>query len=75
MIQVIKYACCDKIFAACHEPHCYTDTDWLKNLKQYVRRGDKVEMIHGGNGLQMGQCECNELVKSKDLNLFSKATQ
>lgn len=44
MIQTIKYKCCGKIFAACREPECYTDADWLKNLKQYVQKGHTVEM-------------------------------
>jgi len=63
MIQTIKYKCCGKIFAACCEPECYTDSDWLKSLKQYVKRGDKVEMMPSGQGFQFGKCECSEVEK------------
>lgn len=71
MIQVIKYKCCGNIFAACCEPDCYTDTDWLKDLRKYVKRGDKVEMIPRGNGLQFKKCECNKKANTQQLNLFS----
>jgi hypothetical protein len=60
MIQVVKYKCCGKIFAACHEPYCYTDSDWLKNLKKYVERGDTVEMIEHGVKFEFGKCECSK---------------
>lgn len=66
MIQVIKYKCCGNIFAACCEPDCYTDTNWLKDLKNYVESGDKVEMIPSGEGLQFKRCECKKQSKSKE---------
>lgn len=74
MIQILKYKCCGKIFAACCEPDCYTDKDWLKNLKIYVNRGDKVEMIENGSGFKFGKCECKELPKIEEPNLFSALT-
>lgn len=58
MIQVIKYKCCGEVFAACIEPECYTDKDWLENLKVYVNRGDKVEMVEDAN-VKFGRCKCN----------------
>lgn len=70
MIQVIKYKCCGTVFAACCEPDCYTDSEWLKNLKKYVNRGDKVEMIERGT-LKFGKCECQEKVKIETPDLFS----
>ncbi|OBW43523.1 hypothetical protein AB670_00053 [Chryseobacterium sp. MOF25P] len=66
MIQVIKYKCCGNIFAACCEPECYTDMDWLKELKKYVERGNKVEMIPNGGVLQFKRCECEKESKSKE---------
>ena len=45
MIQTIKYKCCGKVFAACTEPECYIDEDWLNELKEYVKQGNKVEMV------------------------------
>ena len=68
MIQVIKYPCCGKIFAACTEPECYTDNDWLKSLKKYVKQGYQVGMIEGGKGkLRFEICDCK-----KDVNLFKE---
>ena len=66
MIQVIKHKCCGKIFAACCEPDCYTDKEWLKNLRKYAKRGDSVQMIESGKGLKLEKCLCN-----KQLNLFN----
>lgn len=45
IVQVLKYKCCGKIFAACREPECYTDKDWHRNLRKDVKDGHKVEMI------------------------------
>jgi hypothetical protein len=66
MIQAIKYKCCDKHFAACIVPECYTDKDWLKDLRKYVLAGHEVEMVENGN-LKFGDCKC----KDKD-NLFTE---
>jgi len=63
MIQTIKYKCCGKIFAACYEPDCYTDKDWLKNLKEYVNRGDIVGLTD--EKIQFGKCECNKSKQQK----------
>jgi len=57
MIQVIKYRCCGKVFAACCEPDCYTDKDWLKSLKKYADRGDKIETVENGTW-KFEKCEC-----------------
>lgn len=64
-IQVIKHPCCDKIFAACVEPDCYTDLDWVKELKKYVIQGKKVDLIEQGQGLQFGKCDCKEKQQPK----------
>jgi len=71
MIQVIKYKCCGNIFAACCEPDCYTDKDWLKDLKKHVQRGCKVEMIQSGEGLKFKKCDCKKEPKNKEVNLFN----
>lgn len=70
MIQVIKRQCCGSVFAACHEPYCYTDKDWLRNLKQYVNRGDKVEMVESADLHFGGKCQCNEVAKIDQPTLF-----
>lgn len=66
MIQVVKKKCCGAIFAACLEPHCYTDKEWLKELKKYVNRGDKVEVIKKED-FKFGGCECDKIKKQEDL--------
>lgn len=71
MIQIVKTKCCGSVFAACIEPDCYTDKDWLKNLKKYVNRGDKVEMVENGTFKFGGKCNCNDVVKTEQLNLFN----
>ena len=65
MIQVVKSKCCGTIFAACIEPECYTDKDWLKNLKNYVNRGDKVEMIESGTLQSIKKCDCDVVLMTK----------
>jgi len=70
MIQVIKYQCCDQAFAACCEPECYTEKDWLKDLRKYALRGDKIELIEHGD-LKLGRCKCKEEAP-KVLDLFSE---
>ena len=67
MIQVVKYKCCGSGFAACVEPECYTNKDWLKNLKQYVKEGHKVEMVES---FTFEICKCNE-VKKEEIKLPS----
>jgi len=69
MVQVIKYSCCNNIFAACMEPHCYTDKEWLRDLRKYVLKGSKVEMI-SSHDLQFKSCTCKE--DSKQLSLEIK---
>ena len=58
MIQCIKCKC-GKIFAACLEPHCYTDSDWTKELAKYVKKGCTVEMKERGNWT-MESCDCDK---------------
>jgi hypothetical protein len=57
-IEVIKYKCCGKIFAACREPHCHTEKDWLLKKREYVLSGDTAEMVEGN--VQFGNCECKQ---------------
>lgn len=64
-IQIIKYKCCGKVFAACCEPECYTDSEWLKNLKKYVLKGHTVEMAESTT---FGKCECVKPEKKKKTN-------
>lgn len=77
MVQIIKYKCCGKVFAACSAPECYTDKQWLKDLKKYVSRGEIVEMQEDNN-IRFGKCSCidkdiSNQPKIKQLDLFSLA--
>lgn len=69
MIQIVKYKCCEKVFAACSEPECYTDKIWLNNLREYINRGDIVKMVENME-LNFGKCVCKE-TKLEQLNLFN----
>ena len=53
MVQVIKYNCCNNIFAACHEPRCYTSLQWQKATKGY-----QVEMLEIKD-VKFNKCKCN----------------
>ena len=57
MLQVIKYKCCGAIYAACQEPDCYTEKEWIKHLKKSVKAGDIVQMIEPKT-LEFGRCKC-----------------
>ncbi len=48
---------CGACFAACVEPMCYTDKDWLKSLRKYVKEGAKVEVIPCAD-FRLEQCTC-----------------
>lgn len=58
-VQIIKYKCCGKIFAACREPECYTDIEWQRDLRKYSKRGDIVETLPSAD-FQFGKCECKK---------------
>ena len=69
MIQTIKYACCDNIFAACREPECYTESSWLKDIKKYAKQGCKIELVES---CVFGVCKCKKSkTKKEEPNLFN----
>ena len=71
MVQVIKYSCCEKIFAACREPECYSDPAWLKSIKRSALQGDTIELLESGN-VQFGLCECKKKNSITQPHLFSE---
>ena len=71
MIQVIKTKCCGKVFAACREPECYTDTEWTRELSKYVKKGNVVEMVGSGHDFKFETCDCANIAITKEPNLFS----
>ena len=68
-IQVLKCKCGAK-YAACVEPDCYVDSDWLKDLGKCLKEGGTVEMSESET-FRFEQCKCNEQSVSDEPNLFS----
>ena len=63
--QVIVCKCGAK-FAACVEPHCYTEKDWQKDLRKYVNEGCTVEMVDCAS-FRFEKCRCKE-IKAANIN-------
>jgi len=63
LTQVVRYKCCDKIFAACVEPHCYSEADWQRDVRKHIKQGCRVEMIKGK--VKFGTCVCAENNQTK----------
>ncbi len=68
--QVIKCKC-GSIFAACLEPHCYTDSDWQRDLRKYVKQGNLVEILDCSS-FNFEKCKCKEVKEenSSQASLF-----
>jgi hypothetical protein len=67
-IQIIRCKC-GKPFAACREPECYTEKEWMKDLRKYVQEGCTVEMIDSGVGnLSLEKCVCVKAEKNINPN-------
>lgn len=50
---------CNAIIAASHEPNCYTDIDWIMNLRQDVlNNGCTVEYVDDANSFKFESCIC-----------------
>jgi hypothetical protein len=67
-MQIIKCRC-GKCFAACVEPECYTDKEWVKELRKYVLAGCTVEIVPCGCP-NFEDCDCNKTkneIKQKEL--------
>lgn len=56
MVQVVKCKC-GEVFAACVEPECYEDKEWMKSVRDYSKQGYKIEMKENGTW-KFGACEC-----------------
>lgn len=68
--QVIKCKC-GNVFAACVEPHCYTDSDWQRDLRKYVKQGNLVELVDCSS-FNFEECKCKEIeeANSSQVSLF-----
>jgi hypothetical protein len=60
MIQTVKYKCCGETFAACNEPNCHLNEDWLTAIELYKFNGHIVEMSEASN-VKFGECKCKKI--------------
>ncbi len=64
MVQIIRCKC-GSVFAACHEPECYTDDDWIADLKAYVLQGSTVGLVKGTD-FKFENCICSKLEEQSE---------
>ncbi len=64
--QVIKCKC-GAIFAACIAPECYTDSEWLKDVKKYSKEGCEIDTIPKSE-FAFGKCSCEMTETKADTN-------
>ena len=64
-VQVRKTKCCGVIRAACLEPDCYTDSEWLKDTRKHVQGGGTVELLECGSGWTFEKCACEKQKKAE----------
>lgn len=61
--QLIKHRCCGRILAACREPHCYQNEDWLKIVEENMLKGNFFHVTQDDRELNAlwyrGICTCN----------------
>lgn len=56
MIQVTKCPC-GKVFAACREPECYSDSDYQMETIKYLKNGCTVQMVESSEW-EFEKCTC-----------------
>ena len=57
-VQVIKCKC-GKTFAGCLAPYCYSDSEWQRDMRKYVKRGCTVELIDSKD-FNLENCVCKK---------------
>lgn len=67
-LQVVRCHC-GKIFAACVAPECYTDVDWMRDVRKYASKGMKVCIIDTDD-FKFEECTCVKAEPTKQLELF-----
>jgi hypothetical protein len=67
-IQVVTCKCGSQI-AACVEPNCYIDFEWLRDLKKYIKKGCKIYLIEKQD-FEFKSCICKELQEKNEPKLF-----
>lgn len=58
--QAIYCPNCNMIFSICSTPFCYTDKDWMRDLRKYVKQGYMVEEVNHKDVVKerFGKCKC-----------------
>jgi hypothetical protein len=47
------------MIAACVEPHCYQDEEWMEDVRSYSNRGYEIKMVTSGEGrIKLESCKC-----------------
>jgi hypothetical protein len=69
MIQGRRHGCCNRIFAGCHEPHCYTSKSWLRDQRKDVLAGHRIEMIDSKD-FKMEECTCENKLELFEPNNY-----
>lgn len=67
--QTVKCKC-GTIVAACLEPYCYEDVEWMRKVRKYSKKGYSIEMANDVTA-RFGNCTCNEKQISAESNLFN----
>lgn len=60
---------CGNAFAICRAPECYTDRDWQKDVRRYIKGGCTVETLNTKEAVEkysLGNCTCNKTKASKE---------
>ena len=66
MAQVQAIRCkCGNIFAGCRLPECYTEVDWMKEVRVEVKRGCTIEIVDA-QSFSFEHCTCKKEVENKN---------
>lgn len=64
-VQTVRCKC-GCVFAACIEPECYMDKQWMKDLRRYVKKGNTVKVVPKDE-FEFGKCTCDT-----EIGIFDK---
>ena len=61
--QVIQCKC-GGVIAACRTPECYQETDWMKDLRKYAKKGYTIQTL-SHDKWQWG-CKCKAIAEAAE---------
>jgi hypothetical protein len=56
--QVVTCSC-GATFAACALPYAYEDSEWMRDLRKYSKKGYNISIMNS-NEFDMQMCTCSE---------------